>query len=199
VPEPFSSSARVLVDAVINNAKNAKLAIDGGALLVIDTDSDPLVEDRAQALRAALRGAGITAVEEVPFSRDFDEGKKKVVERLKTNPKLGMVLSTDRVALSASYNAMSNLGEDRIYVVAGYSSDESGATMARAGEFAAVAVYSAERLIRKAITTAALSAAGQKFPERVELKIPVHVSSPRAGAPKKNALQRAKKEAMRKL
>jgi ABC-type sugar transport system substrate-binding protein len=195
VPEDFPLSARQLVDSAINNAKNAKLPIEGAVVLVTDTASDILVEDRAEALRAALRDAGVTAIEELHFARDDDAAKKKVAELLKTNPKPGMVFSTDKAALTASYNAMEDLGGDRTYIVAGYSSDESGANMARAGEFAAVAIFSAERLIRKAITTAALAAGGQKFSERVELKIPVHVSPLRSGAPRKNAILKAKKEA----
>ena len=53
--------------------------------------------------------------------------------------------------------------------------------MARMGEYAGIAVFSAERLIRKAITTAAHAASGQKFPERGGDGDPVHVSPPEAG------------------
>ena len=35
-PEAFATSARILVDAAINNAKNAKFTVDGGAVLVIE-------------------------------------------------------------------------------------------------------------------------------------------------------------------
>ena len=44
-------------------------------------------------------------------------------------------------------------------IVAGYSSDESNARLTQAGEFAALAIYSQDRLIRKAVSTAALSVA----------------------------------------
>ena len=50
--------------------------------------------------------------------------------------------------------------------------------MVRMGEFAGIAVFSADRLIRKAITTAS-PAAGQKV-EGGE-RIPVHVSNPADG------------------
>ena len=43
-----------LVDAAINNAKNAKFTVDGGTVLVLNTASDSLVDDRAQALRNDL-------------------------------------------------------------------------------------------------------------------------------------------------
>ena len=55
--------------AAVNNAKNAKLALDGGAVLVIDTASDPLVEDRRRALAAALREAGVRVTHEIRCTR----------------------------------------------------------------------------------------------------------------------------------
>ena len=66
---------------------------------------------------------------------------------------------------------------------------------ARSGEFAAVAIFSPERLIRKAITTGVLAAEGKRIPERVELRIPVHVSPPKTGAPQMNSMRAKSKQA----
>jgi ABC-type sugar transport system substrate-binding protein len=194
VPEAFAVSARTLVDSAINNAKNIKFTVDGGAVLVTNMASDPLVEDRAQALRDALHDAGVKRIQEIRFASDLDADKKKVADLLRADRKPGMVLATDQAGFMAAYNATNDLGEERPYVVAGYSSDESGTTMARTGEFAAIAIFSFERLIRKAITTAALSAGGQKFPERVEVRIPVHVSPLKSGAPQMNRMMKAKRQ-----
>jgi hypothetical protein len=195
-PEAFAISARILVDAAINNAKNAKFTVAGGAVLVLNTASDSLVDDRAQALRNALRESGVETIHEIRFARDTDEAKRKVVQLLRADRKPGMVLSPDQIGFSASYGGASVLGDERPYVVAGYSNDESGSFMARTGEFAAVAIFSPERLIRKAITTAVHAAEGQRFPERVELRIPVHVSPPEVGAPRmKSMREKAKKAA----
>jgi hypothetical protein len=195
VPEAFPASARILVDAAINNARNAKLKIDGGAVLVINTAGDPLIDDRAQALRNALREAGVKNIQEIRFDLDLDLAKQKVVELLRADRKPGMVFSPDQVGFSAAYNATTVLGDERPFVVAGYSNDESGATMARTGEFAAVAIFSPERLIRKAITTAVLAAEGKRFPERIEIRIPVHVSPPSSGAPQMSAMRAKAKQA----
>jgi hypothetical protein len=188
-PEAFAKSARILVDAAINNARNAKFTVDSGAVLVMNTASDPLVDERALALRNALRDAGVKNIQEIRFAGDLDDAKKKVIELLRADRKPGMVFSPDQIGFSASYNASTTLGDERPYVVAGYSNDESGSTMARSGEFAAVAIFSPERLIRKAVTTALRASEGQRLPERVELGVPVHVSPPSAGAPKMQSMR----------
>jgi ABC-type sugar transport system substrate-binding protein len=103
---------------------------------------------------------------------------------MKANPKIGMVLSSEHNGLTASFQAMNDLGESRPYVVAGYSSDESSGTMTRNGEFAAAAIYSADRLLRKSIMTAAALMRGENVPDRVELVVPVNQSPPAAGAPR---------------
>jgi ABC-type sugar transport system substrate-binding protein len=194
-PEAFEASARILVAAAINNAKNAKFTIDGGAVLVINTASDPLAESRTMALRNALREAGVKNIQEIRFAGDLDEAKKKVIELLRADRKPGMVLSPDQIGFTASYNCTSVLGDERPYVVAGYSNDESGSTMARSGEFAAVAIFSPERLIRKAITTAVHATEGQRVPERVDLRIPVHVSPEKAGAPQMQSMRAKARQA----
>ncbi len=188
-PEAFANSARILVNAAINNARNAKFTVDSGAVLVMNTASDPLADERALALRNALREAGVKNIQEIRFARDLDEAKQKVIELLKADRKPGMVFSPDQIGFSASYNALTTLGDERPYVVAGYSNDESGSTMTRSGEFAAVAIFSPERLIRKAVTTAVRASEGQRLPERVELGIPVHVSPPSSGAPKMQSMR----------
>jgi hypothetical protein len=65
--------------------------------------------------------------------------------------------------------------------------------MARTGEFAAIGVYSPERLIRKAIATAALAAGGQNVAEKVELDIPVTVSPPGSTTPKMNDMMKSRR------
>jgi ABC-type sugar transport system substrate-binding protein len=184
VPEPFARTARPLVEAAIHNARNAKLTPEEGAVLVINTSSDILFEDRALALREALHNAGITAIEEIRFARDLNTAKAELIALLRANRKPGMVLTTDNLGLSAALQATSDLGEQRLFVMAGYSPDESGGNMVQAGDFAAIAVFSPERLIRKAITTAASLSRGEKLPERVEVMVPVLVSPANSTTPK---------------
>jgi ABC-type sugar transport system substrate-binding protein len=171
VPEPFARSARPLVEAAIRNARNAKLSPAGGAILVINTTGDRLFEDRALALRAALRNAGITTIEELRFAGTNEDVQAKLLALLRANRKPVMVLATDLLGVSAALQITGDLGEDRPFVIAGYSSDDSLANMVRAGEYAALAIYTPEKLISKAVTTAVAVARGEKLPDRVELMV----------------------------
>jgi hypothetical protein len=198
VPESFAPVAESLVVAAINNARNAKLTPKAGAVLIVNTTSDTLFEERAQALRGALKRAGIMEIEEVRFAGDLKIGKAKVLELLRSKRKPGIVLSTDHVGLTASYQDISDLGDERPYVVAAFTTDESGATMTRSGEFAAIAVFSPERLLRKAIATAASAGRGEKVADRVKVMIPIHVSPPDSATPKMyKPMQRAGRRSVR--
>jgi DNA-binding LacI/PurR family transcriptional regulator len=184
VPEAFPGSARQLVDAALNNARNIGFAPDGGAVLVINTASDSMAADRTAAFRAALNAAGVSPVKELEFSGDIKDVRAKLAELIKGNHKIGMVLSNDHVGLTASFQALNDLPEGRSYVVAGYTTDESSARMTSSGEFAGAAVYAPERMVRKAIASAAAVARGEKVADRVELMVPVNLSPATSGAPK---------------
>jgi ABC-type sugar transport system substrate-binding protein len=181
--EPFKNSAQNLVKAAINNARNAKLEPKEGAILMFNTASDQLAEDRAQAIRDALNEAGITTIEELRFEREIPVAKQKLTELLRARPKIGMVLSIDQVGLTSSFQLLETIGKEHSYVVAGYTREESSARLANSGQYAGVAIFGFDRLIRKAISTAASLARGDKLPERVEVPIPLHISPPSSAEP----------------
>jgi hypothetical protein len=184
VPENFATSAKALVAAAANNARNAKLALESGAIVAVDTTSDPLVEDRARALTAALRDAGIRLAHEVRYAGDSDGCEKKLDDLLESDRKACIVLGADVTSTRTAYAIANSKGEKRPFVVAGYTADESEAPAARMGEYAGIAAFSADRLIRKAVATAVLAATGQKLPEQMEMSVPVHVSPANSGTPK---------------
>jgi ABC-type sugar transport system substrate-binding protein len=184
VPERLARTARPLVEAAIRNARNAKLSPEGGAALVINTAGDGFFEDRALALRGALRNAGITAIEELRLAGNIGNAQTGLIALLRANRKPGMVLSTDMLGASAALQATGDLGEDRPFVVAGYSSDDGLGNMVRAGEYAALVIFSPERLISKAVATAVAAARGERLPDRVELMVPVLDSPGNSAAPK---------------
>ena len=68
---------------------------------MINTSGDRLFEDRALALREALRNAGITAVEELRFDGDIAKAQADLIALLRANRKPAMVLATDMTGLSA--------------------------------------------------------------------------------------------------
>lgn len=103
---------------------------------------------------------------------------------LREKKKFAVVVATDLLGISAALHVASELGPDRVFTIAGYSSDENVSSMVRAGEYAAVAMFSPERLISKAVTAACALGRGQKVPERVELIVPIMDSPPDSTAPK---------------
>ncbi len=183
-PEPFAPSAKLLVAAAIRNARNAKLIPEAGAILLINTAGDAFLPDRISAIRDALKAAGITAISELRFTKDSQVLQKFLIEKLKADPKPTLVFSADFMSATASNGAVGELAQDRPFIQAGYTSDDSLLKMARMGEFAALGYYVQARLVRKAVSTAVALALKRDIPNRlIELPVIVHESPITAAAP----------------
>jgi ABC-type sugar transport system substrate-binding protein len=175
-PASFAESAQQLVDSAIRNAKNAKLDPKGGAVIVINTIADPFFHERAQAIRDALKKSGITAIEEITFSKSAEGATKQLTEKLKANPKLVLAFSIDPVSTGACREVVNNLIPERPFVLSAYASETSVSMMTKVGDYAAVALFVPTRVVRKAITTAVNLAQGGNVPSRVEVPIDMHDS-----------------------
>ena len=86
-PVSFAPTAKLLVASAIRNAKNSGLDPEGGAVLLLDTKSDNLVEPRVTAVREALKDAGITKIKEIPFESDNTRATNLLLEYLNANPR----------------------------------------------------------------------------------------------------------------
>jgi len=173
---PFASSAQQLVALAIRNAKNAGLAPEGGAVLVINTIGDPFIQDRVVAIRSALEASGIRTIHEVSFSKTSEDGAKLLTKRLKADPKLVLVFSVDSLSSMAARMTMNQIVLDRPFILAGYAAEESYASSTQMGDFAAVAEFAPTRQVRKAINAAVALAQGRTVPSVIELPIVVHDS-----------------------
>jgi ABC-type sugar transport system substrate-binding protein len=182
-PASFESSARQLVASAIRNAKNAKLDPKSGAIIIINPVGDPFLQDRTDALRAAIKASGISTIEEIPFVQDIEVGAKFLKARLKANNKLTLVFSIDSLSSSANRTAMNELGQDRPYILAGYSAEDSFADLPKVGDFAALASFAPVRVVRRAIDTAVALTEGRAVPDRVEIPIVVHDSPEKSALP----------------
>ena len=173
---PFTASAHQIVASAIRNAKNAKLDPKGGAIIVINTIADPFLHRRTEAVRDALKESGITTIEEIAFSKSTEVGTKLLTEKLKSNPKPVLVFSMDSVSTSASRQVINDLIPARPFVLSAYAADSSYGEMTIVGDYAAVAIFSPARLIRKAIATAVDLAHGREVASRIEVPIEIHDS-----------------------
>jgi ABC-type sugar transport system substrate-binding protein len=182
-PPPFAESAKQLVASAIRNAKNAKLNPQDGAFLLINTSGDALIPQRVAAIRDALKAAGITTLEEIPFSRDAQVGYKLLTDRLQANKKPPLVFSVDFNSSAASNHVASELAQDRPFVQAAYTSDDNLIRMTKMGELAAAVEFVPTRMLRKAISTAVSLAQGRDVSSRVEIPVVFHDSPEKAGLP----------------
>ena len=80
---------------------------------------------------------------------------------------------------------MSELIPDRLFVQSAFPSDGNGSCtdMIRVGDFAAVAGFVPNRVVRKAITTAVSLSQGRSVPARVEVPVEVHDSDENSTTP----------------
>jgi ABC-type sugar transport system substrate-binding protein len=194
----FIPPANQLIGSAIRNAKNARLDPKGGAVIVINSDGDSSIEDRARAIRSALRSSVINEIEEVRFSGDLEVGARLVVERLKANPKPVMVFAVDSLSCAAIRHAKDKIIAERPFVMAGFAAEEHYSETAQFGEFAAVAEFAPLRVLRKAIGTAVSLAKGRSLPGRVEVPIIVSDSPENSGLPKGPPVPPSAKDAAKK-
>ena len=152
-------------------------------MILINTVGDPFIHDRTLAIRTALKENGITAVEEINFSKSADVGAKLLKEKLKANPKLVLVFAIDGLSTTALRQVMPELIPDRLFVQSAFASDGNYGDMTRAGDFAAVAGFVPNRIIRKAISTAVSLSQGRDVPARVEVPVEVHDSDEKSSTP----------------
>ena len=98
-----------------------------------------------------------------------------------------MVFSLDLQSFIANRQVRTKMIEDRLFVSAGFTSDDHLATSAQFGEFAALGEYVPTRLIRKAVSTAAAITQGRDVQRRIEIPINFHDSPEDTGAGKLRA------------
>ena len=189
-----------MVAACIRVAQGVDLDPAGGAVVVINTASDPFVAERTLAIRDALKLAGITAVEEVRFEGEPKIGEKLLKERVLAKPKTVLLFALDSSAFGAVRDLIAADIDDRTFIAACYVSEDQLANVTRIATFAAIADFTPMRLIRKAVSTAVALTQGRAVTHPLEFRINVTESPVTAGALKahilnaKNTKAQAEKE-----
>ncbi len=173
----FAESAKQMVAAAIRIAQVSELQISGGAMLVIKEGNDPFVAERDQAIKDALKAAGITLVEEVKMLADVKASEKLLSERIKANSKVVLIFAVDSVSANAMREALSADIDNRLLIAAAYTTDDQFNTIGRIPNVAAVAEFTPTRIIRRALTTANNLAQGKETPAIVDFRVNV-IESP---------------------
>ncbi len=191
---PFEPFAKQLVASAIRNTKNAHLKPEGGAIIIVNSISDPFAPERTAAIRAALTAAGIKPIEEVAFAKSFEHGAKLLAEKLKAYPNIAMAIAIDTQSSTACREASKNFDHERPFVMAGFASESHITDLTQSGQYAAAAEFAPLRIIRKGITTAVALAQGRTVPDRTEQPITFYDSPPDSVAPKSQEYRAAMKK-----
>jgi ABC-type sugar transport system substrate-binding protein len=102
-PEPFGSTAKQIVAATIDDLKRASRPVDGTAIVLADKVADQTSARRVEALKAAAVAAKFRQVVTVPFDGTGEAASKQaVLEAIKANPDVSVVLCDDAEGLMAS-------------------------------------------------------------------------------------------------
>ncbi len=125
----------------------------------------------------------MATIEEISFSKSADFGAKLLKDKLMANPKLVLVFAIDGLSTAASRKVMADLIPDRLFVQSAFAADGNHSDMTRVGDFAAVAGFDPNRVIRKAINTAVSLAQGQELPSRVEVTVEAYDSDEKSTTP----------------
>ena len=117
----FDASARAIVAATLEDAKKAGRPADGTAIVMVDRATDSSSGRRVAALKAAAESSGFRKVVTVPFepTRD-DSAKVAVLEAVKANPEVSVVLADDSESMIGASKARVELQAKPAFFVGGY-------------------------------------------------------------------------------
>lgn len=119
---PFDSTAKQIVSATIEDLTKAKLPVNGTAIVLADRVVDSTSARRVAALKAAAESAKFKKVVTVEIDgRSEADSKRMVLEAVKANPDVSVVLTDDGEGLVAAATVRSDLRGKPIFFVGGYT------------------------------------------------------------------------------
>ena len=119
---PFESTAKQIVETTIDDLKNASKPINGTAIVLADKLVDGSSARRVAALKAAAEAAKFRQVVTVTFDGSFDDSAKTaVLEALKANPDVSVVLCDDAEGLMGAAIARVESKGKPTFFVGGYT------------------------------------------------------------------------------
>jgi ABC-type sugar transport system substrate-binding protein len=119
---PFDETAKRIVAATIEDLQKAKQPVDGTAILLSDKLVDGTSARRVAALKAAAEAAKFRQVVTVSIDgASPDLAKVAVMDAVKANPDVSVVLADDGEGLMAAAKARAEFGGKPIFFVGGYT------------------------------------------------------------------------------
>ena len=117
----FDESARKIVEATLEDAKKVGQSTEGTALVMVNQATDSSSTRRVAALKAAAEGAGFRKVVMVPYEPVSDDSAKiALLEAVKANPDVSIVLGDDTDSTTGASEARIQLQGKPAFFVGGY-------------------------------------------------------------------------------
>ena len=117
----FDDSARKIVATTLEDARKVGRPADGTALVTVDQATDASSTRRVAALKSAAEAAGFRKVVMVPFDRSKDDAPKTaILEAVKANPDVSVVLADDSESTMWAAEARMALQANPTFFVGGY-------------------------------------------------------------------------------
>jgi ABC-type sugar transport system substrate-binding protein len=168
---PFEASAREMVQTARLVAKDRGIPDDAPAQIVVHKPYDDHTAQRVEAMKGALKEAGIPLLAVLEFDRYPGDASAALSRVAKAVPNLGYVLvDEDQGITGCSGMTREEYDPDRPPVVVGYLRDPKSRMQVKLGECAALADRRVQLLAIKAVQAAVELAQGKSVPERVEVQ-----------------------------
>ncbi|HEV3162777.1 MAG TPA: substrate-binding domain-containing protein [Isosphaeraceae bacterium] len=168
----YRESARKIVAAAVEEAKNMGLDTAGQAVILINAQPDSDSAERVAAMEAALEEAGVALLERIKFG----EGKEmalpgdaaEVVKAVATaHPRLAIILADDDNGLSGAVSGRYGLHEKGYYAVAGFATNPRSTNLVKLHMSAGVVNLNIVGEARQAVHTAQRLINGEKIPDQI--------------------------------
>lgn len=171
---PFDQSARELVKAAVEQAREAGFPEDAPALILVNGPYNEEGRALLGALRLAIEEAGVPMLPELAFQGTQQEAEEAFQPFLDQHPDVGMVFTIEDHALKALATVRNRLDHDsRRFVIAGFVFDPETVRFGEYNLTAAIAQLRPQALAQQAFQSALELATGQtiKGPVEVETRL----------------------------
>lgn len=167
---PLGGPARQVVAAALEDAGKRGFEAGAPALLLIKQPADLLSDLRVAALREAAAEAKLNVREEARFEDRSQGAQKVVLNTLKAEPGLAIVLADEDNGLQGVSMARGGLAPPGKFVSAGFGCFATTNYLVNSDECSAVAELRPIDLGRRAVEAALKLADGQSLPDRQALE-----------------------------
>ena len=168
----FGPSAKLIVDAIVEDVKKASLPEDAPVLFLKADPPDMTSAARDAALLDALKTTKHPVAATVPMSSDAT-AKAVLNAALKAHPKICAIIGDDVLGVSTATSVRVDMKDAGAYLIGGYCATNITIKLVDLNQNSILVDRNVEGLIRKAIASALQRTEGKSVPDRIEVEMTV--------------------------